>query len=675
MKKILTLSIAVLIVFACNSPSEKSEQTQKIIKIEGIDSTMNPGDNFFRYVNGIWYDSATIPETQAGVGAYRFMNYPQRLRLQNLLDSVSQTKNAEGSIEQMVGDFYASGMDMESINQKGYEPIKPILFKVESIIDVPSLMNFVAEQSKMYNNTIVGFYVGPDDKNSKINIAHAYQTGLGLPNRDYYFENNSSTLGIQKAYKEYVTTLFELSGLDEDEAKAFAKTVYEVEKNLAESHRTRVELRDVKANYNKMAVASLDEMHHNIAWSNLLNKMGASTDSIDVGQPEYYNKLNELLGSISIEDWKLYLKATTMRNYAAHLSKDFVDAEFAFTKVISGQAIQKTRGEKMASEVDNLLGEALGQLYVKKYFPESAKERMLVLLENAQKAYSNRIDNLEWMTDSTKVKAKEKLFSITKKIGYPDEWREYGQVKVKRNDYFANILSASKADYEYNLAKLGQPVNKKEWYTTPSTVTAYYNPSANEIVFPAGILQPPYFDYEADDALNYGGIGMVIGHELTHSFDDQGAQFDKEGNVNNWWTKEDYEKFRAKTQDVIDLYSSFTVLDTLHINGAMTVGENTADLSGLAVAYDAFKLTKQGQDTAKIDGFTPDQRFFMSLARIWRVKMKEEYLRLWIKTNSHSPPMWRVNGPLMNTPAFYSAFDIKEGDEMYLAEEERVAVW
>lgn len=675
MKFFSTTIILFLILSGCTDQKPETATKVKYVAIEGIDSTRNPGDNFFQFVNGIWYDSVSIPETQAGVGAYRFMNYPQRLRLQNLLDSVSQLDNAKGSIEQKVGDFYASGMDIVTINKKGHQPIEPILTKIEAIKDVPALMSYVASQAKHQNNSIIGFYVGPDDKNSKINIAHAYQTGIGLPNRDYYFEDNSSTAGIQKAYKKYLTTLFELSGTDTEQAEKNAETIYEIEKQLAESHRTRVELRDVKANYNKFSVEDLNEMHPNIAWSRLLGEMGAETDSVDVGQPDYYEKLNELLTSIPLEDWKLYLKATTLRNYANNLSKDFVDAEFAYTKVISGQSVQKTRGEKMASAVDNILGEALGQLYVKKYFPESAKVRMLDLLDNAQKAYANRIDQLEWMTDSTKVKAKEKLFSITKKIGYPDEWRDYSNVEVVPNDYFANILSASKAQYDYNLAKLGQPVNKNEWYTTPSTVTAYYNPSANEIVFPAGILQPPYFDYEADDALNYGGIGMVIGHELTHSFDDQGAQFDKDGNVNNWWTKADYEEFNARTQAVVDLYSTFTVLDTLHINGAMTVGENTADLSGLAVAYDAFKMTEQGQDTAKIDGFTPDQRFFMSLARIWRVKMKEEYLRLWIKTNSHSPPMWRVNGPLMNTPGFYEAFDIQPEDKMYLPEEERVAVW
>jgi putative endopeptidase len=675
MKPFFSLLIAVLFLQACTDQKPENSSTVKYVPIEGIDSNRKPGDNFFLYVNGIWYDTVAIPETQAGVGAYRFMNYPQRLRLQNLLDSVSQLDNVKGSIEQKVGDFYASGMDTAAINKKGFEPIVPILSDLATVKDIPSLMTYVATQSTYQNNSIIRFYVGPDNKNSKMNIAHANQTGIGLPNRDYYFETNSSSVDIQNAYKKYLTTLFELSGTASNQAAKNANTVYEIEKQIATSHRTRVELRDVKANYNKFSVADLNAKHPNIGWSQLLKTMGANTDSVDVGQPGYYDKLNELLTTIPIEDWKLYLKATTLRNYADKLSKDFVEAEFAYSQIITGQSVQNTRGEKMASAVDNMLGEALGQLYVKKYFPESAKERMLELVENSQKAFANRIDRLEWMTDSTKVKAKEKLFAITKKIGYPDEWRDYSKVEIVPNDFFANIRFASKAQYDHNLAKLGQPVNRNEWFTTPSTVTAYYNPSANEIVFPAGILQPPYFNYEADDALNYGGIGMVIGHELTHSFDDQGAQFDKDGNVNNWWTKADYEKFNAKTQAVVELFSSFTVLDTLHINGAMTVGENTADLSGIAVAYDAFKMTKQGQDTTKIDGFTPDQRFFMSLARIWRVKMKDEYLRLWIKTNSHSPPIWRVNGPLMNTPAFYQAFDIAPGDSMYLPEEKRVAVW
>ncbi|HEU4574468.1 MAG TPA: M13 family metallopeptidase, partial [Chitinophagaceae bacterium] len=337
--------------------------------------------------------------------------------------------------------------------------------------------------------------------------------------------------------------------------------------------------------------------------------------------------------------------------------------------------VQKSRGEIMANMVDGMLGQALGQLYVKKYFPEEAKQRMLELVNNLQKAFAARIDKLDWMSDSTKQKAKEKLFAITKKIGYPDKWRDYSNVTVLRDKFFENVVSAAAGNYQYELAKLGKPVDKTEWYTTPSTVTAYNNPTANEIVFPAGILQPPYFDNEADDALNYGGIGMVIGHEMTHTFDDQGAQFDKDGNVKNWWTKDDYEKFKAKTQQVIDLYNTFTVLDSLHVKGAMTVGENTADISGVAVAYDAFKMTKEGHDSTTIGGFTPDQRFFFSVARIWRVKMKDEFLRLWINNNPHSPPMWRVNGPLMNNPHFYEAFHVQPGDKMYLPSDKRINIW
>ncbi|TRZ43993.1 M13 family metallopeptidase [Robertkochia solimangrovi] len=670
MKKILILFVLVLAVQACSTEPEK-----KIVKIEGIDTSLRPGDDFFKYMNGIWYDSVQIPSTQAGVGAYMFMNYPQRIRLQGLLDSISKSENPDGSIAQKVGDFYASGMDTAAINKKGYEPIKPVLTSIEAINDIPAMIQFIADQYKVYNSSLFRFRIGPDDKNSSMNIAHVYQTGLGLPDRDYYFKTDPSTIGIQDAYKSYLKSLFELTGSDSAEAAKSATVVYDIDKQLAESHKTRIEMRDVKANYNKMAVSELIESQPNLEWQNLLKSLGMKTDSIDVRQPGYYNTLNELLPSVALDDWKTYLKAKSIMNYADNLSAPFVDAKFAFNKVISGQDVPKPRSEEMTSAVDRLLGDGLAQLYVKKYFPESAKKRMLDLVNNLQKAYAARIDKLEWMSDSTKIKAKEKLFAITKKIGYPDNWKDYSDLTIVADDYFANIIAANSFDYQYDLSKLGQPVDKKEWFTTPPTVTAYNNPSANEIVFPAGILQPPYFDNDADDALNYGGIGMVIGHEITHTFDDQGAQFDKDGNVKNWWTAQDYEKFKEKTQQVIDLYSTFTVLDSIHIKGAMTVGENTADLSGVAVAYDAFKMTAEGQDTTKIDGYTPDQRFFMSVARIWRVKMKDEFLRLWINNNPHSPPMWRVNGPLMNIPGFYSAFDVQPEDKMYLPEGERVSVW
>ena len=672
MKTCLFLLTAFLALISCKNTTNVSSASTDIV---GIDSTIKPGDNFFMYVNRTWYDTVQIPPSQAGVGAYMFMNYPQRLRLQGILDSVAHASNPTGSIEQKLGDFYASGMDTSTINRRGYDPIKPILARIDSISNIPSLVKFVANEAKAGNTSILSFGVGPDNKNSKLNIAHVYQAGIGLPERDYYFKTDAPNIAIQQAYKAYLAKLFELTGSDTATAQKNAAIVYSIDKQLATVHRNNIELRDINANYNKIPVSTLAQKQPNIGWINALEQLGAKTDTLDVAQPAYFTRLNTLLQTIPLNDWKVYLKAYSMNNYASDLSKPFVDAEFEFSKVISGQAVQKTRGEVMAREVDGYLGEALGQLYVKKYFPEDAKKRMLELVNNLQKAFAVRIDQLDWMSDSTKQKAKEKLFTITKKIGYPDKWRNYNDVHIEKNKHFENVVSAAANNYQYQLAKLNKPVDRTEWFTTPSTVTAYYNAAGNEIVFPAGILQPPYFNNNADDSLNYGGIGMVIGHEMTHAFDDQGAQFDKEGNVSNWWTKSDYEKFKAKTKGVIDLYDTFTVLDTLHVKGAMTVGENTADVGGVAIAYDAFKLTKEGKDTAKLGGFTPDQRFFISLARIWQVKMKDEFLRLWINNNPHSPPVWRVNSPAMNNPHFYPAFDVKPNDKLYLPENKRVLIW
>jgi putative endopeptidase len=672
MKRILYYSLSLLLAGSCK---EASEPETKRVVITGIDVSKKPGDDFFAYVNSTWYDTARIPASQTGVGSYSFLNYPQRIRLHGILDSISAANNPAGSIEQKVGDFYASGMDTAAINKRGYEPIRPVLTRIDAIADVPSLMKLVVEEQKVGDASIIGFYVAPDDKKSTVNIAQFYQSGIGLPERDYYFKTDSSTLNIQKAYKKYLSTLFELTGTDAAAAEKNAVLTYEIEKQLAKAHRTNIELRDVKANYNKLAVAALSKKHPNIGWTRLLNDLGAKVDSVNVAQPAYYDKLNAVLKSVSINDWKVYLKAHALTNYSNFLSQPFVDASFEYTKTLTGQAVKKPRSEEMVQAVDASLGHALAQLYVKKYFPEEAKKRMAVLVDNLKKAFEARINNLDWMSDSTKAKAKEKLYAFTEKIGYPDKWRDYSNVDVKRDAYFENRLSANKNDFNYSLAKVGQPVDRTEWFTTPPTVTAYNKPPLNEIVFPAGILQSPYFDMYADDALNYGGIGMVIGHEITHSFDDQGAQYDKEGNVTNWWTKDDYEKFQARTQQVIDQYSLFTVLDTVHVKGALTVGENTADIAGVAIAYDAFKLTEQGKDTTKLDGFTPDQRFFISIARIWRVKTRDEFLRMYVNTNSHSPAKWRVNGPLMNFTPFYNAFDVQPGDKMYKPESERITVW
>ena len=535
------------------------------------------------------------------------------------------------------------------------------------------MMLFVLDQLKVSDYSIVAPYISADDKNSNINILHLSQSGLGLPDRDYYFRTDSSVVVIQDAYKNYVSTLFELTGIQD--ANQNADIVYDIEKQLAEAHKTRIERRDVKANYHMVSVSDIYKTQPNIGWSELLSNLDMKVDSLDMMQPVYYDTLNKMLESVPLANWKTYLKANIIGTYANILSQPFQDTSFQYSKVLSGQSVQKSRTELMVQNVDRQIGFALGQLYVKRYFNEDAKKRALELVNNLQKSLENRINQLDWMSDSTKLKAKDKLYAINKKIGYPDVWRTYENVKIERDNYFENVVSIRKDAYQYQLSQLNKPPNKEAWHTTPSTVTAYYNPSLNEIVFPAGILQSPYFDLYADDAVNYGGIGMVIGHEFTHAFDDQGAQYDKDGNVKNWWTDEDYKQFKANTQKIVEQYDAFTVLDSVHLKGALTVGENTADNAGIAIAYDAFKMTEQGQDSIKIAGHTPDQRFCLSVARIWRVKTRDEYLRNYVATDPHSPPIWRVNGSLMNFTPFYEAFDVQPEDANYKPESERIKVW
>jgi putative endopeptidase len=676
MREIFYSALILSALVSCSKRDDLKEAPRRqFVDVAGIDASIKPGDDFFMHVNGKWYDTARIADDQVGVGSYSFMNIPQRALLENILEEVSAGSHPAGSNEQKVGDFYASGMDTEVINARGYQPIQPVLDVIALIHDVPSMMDFVTEQIAKENNSIIAMNVSPDQENSQINILHFSQSGLGLPDRDYYFKTDSATLGIQQAYKKYIATLFELTGSDAEDSKKSAEVVYKIEKSLAESHKTRIERRVVKENYHKMAVAELDAKIPNIGWSKLLTQLDLKADSVDVRQPAYYQSLNRLLKSVPVADWQTYLKANSLITYANVLSEPFETASFEYDKVLLGQSKQLTREQQMVNKVDRLLGFALGQLYVKKYFNEDAKKRILDLVNNLQKAFETRINQLDWMSDSTKTKAKEKLYSITKKVGYPDVWRTYDAVTIDRGKYFENVAALMEDNYRYQAAKLNKAPNKDEWGTTPSTVTAYYNPSLNEIVFPAGILQYPYFDLYADDAINYGGIGMVIGHELTHAFDDQGAQYDKDGNVRNWWTKEDFEKFKAKTQQLTERYDSFTVLDSLHVKGGMTIGENTADNGALYIAYEAFKLTEQGQDTSKIDGYTPDQRFCLSIARIWRVKTRDEFMRNYVNTNSHSPATWRVNGPLMNFDPFYTAFNVQPGDKNYKSEDDRIRIW
>jgi len=509
-----------------------------------------------------------------------------------------------------------------------------------------------------------------------MNLVIYYQAGLGLPDRDYYFKNDEGTKSVVDAYQNYLFKLFTLSGDDSIIAIKNVKTVYDLEKQLAGSHRTNVETRDPQTNYNKMSVTDLDKKMPVIGWKELLNNLHVTADSVNLAQPGYYIKLNELLKTTPIATWQIYLRAHLLDNVAADLSHEFVAAHFEYYgTALNGQKLMKPRWERVYGTIDGNLGEALGELYVKKYFTPEAKKRIEELVNNLQKAFEARIKKLDWMSDSTKQKAIAKLYAFDKKVGYPDKWRDYSKVTIDRNNYFENILSCGKNQYDFEVNKIGKPVDQSEWGMTPPTDNAYYNPTYNEIVFPAGILRFPMFDVESDDALNYGGIGMVIGHEMTHGFDDQGAQYDKEGNLRNWWTKEDYEKFKAKGEQVIALYNSFVVLDSLHVNGRLTQGENTADIGGIAISYDAFKLTKEGQDTTRIDGYTPDQRFFLSFAQTWRKKVTDAALIKQVNTDPHSPGLYRVLGPLENFTPFSEAFDVKQGDKMFVPEENRITIW
>jgi len=676
--KMLLTVLSVLIsfhFFSCSNNATLNDD-KKSLSLANIDPSIEPGDNFFLYANGNWLKSAEIPPTESSVGANLEMYDRTIGHLRAILEECSKANNLQGGIEQKVGDFYASGMDSVAIERLSDEPLKPYLQKINTLSTAEEILHFVAEQTTYNNSVLIGQAFVPDEKNSTTIIATYYQSGLGLPDRDYYFRTDSATKAVVKAYQTYMNTIFILTGDDTATAAKNMTSVYELESKMAESHKTNVELRDPQANYNKMAVADLDIKMPNIHWKELLHRLFVNADSVNISQPAYYSTLNDLFKTIPIDTWTAYLRFHVANNAAGYLSSNFAEAKFEYEgRALSGQQQITERWERIYTQIDNNLGEALGQLYVKKYFKEGAKKRILDLVNNIQKACEARIDKLDWMNDSTKQKAKEKLSTMSKKIGYPDKWRDYSKVIIDKNKYFDNLIACGKNEYSYQVNKVGKPVDRTEWSMTPPTLDAYYNPESNEIVFPAGILQYPMFDVDVDDAMNYGGIGFVIGHETTHAFDDQGAQYDKDGNLKNWWSKEDYAKFSEKGKRVVEMYNSLIVLDSVHLNGSLTEGENIADIGGLAIAYDAFKMTKQGLEGARLDSFTPDQRFFLSFAQCWRRKGRDAALRKQINTNPHSPAMYRVNGPLMNFDPFYASFQIKENNKMFLAKEDRVKIW
>lgn len=673
---LLSLSALVLLgTSSCTNSKEDTKEQRSYFDISGMDTTVKPGDDFFQYANGGWMKTAVIPDDQSGWGSFYTLYEENLQKLKGILEEAAQSKSTKGSIEQKLGDYYASGMDTVAIDKMGAAPLKPALEKMDAIKDFKELVALVTDMYSKGEDYFIGMYVGADEKNSARNIAILYQAGTSLPEKEYYTRTDSASVATREAFLAYVEKMFSLTGVDAATAQKNAKTILALETEIAKSHRTAVELRNPQANYNKMSLNDLEKLAPVIGFKNLFGKMGVSVDSVNVGQPAYYVALSKLLTSQPIDAWKTKLKFDYISNNASLLSKDFAKANFEFEKTFSGQKKDSERWKKMTNRVDGGLGELLGQLYVKKYFNETAKQRMDELVNNLQTAFDKRIQKLDWMSDSTKQRATIKLHTFMKKIGYPEKWKNYDDVTIDRADFFANAKSVRMHNHKEDLAKIGKPVDRTEWGMSPPTVNAYYNPTNNEIVFPAGILQFPFFDAGADDAINYGAIGMVIGHEMTHGFDDQGCQYDEKGNMKNWWTREDGEKFKAKTGGVVKQYNGFTVLNDLHVNGELTLGENLADIGGLAIAYDAFKMTAQGKDSTKIDGFTPDQRFFLGYAQVWRLKNRDETMRTRVNTDPHSPETFRINGPASNFDPFYAAFNVKEGDKMYLKPEERAKIW
>lgn len=674
----LASALLLITLFSCNNNTNNKDLPGDITIFfdkTGMDSTIKPGDNFFQYANGAWIKNTVIPDDKSRWGSFVSLYDENLKRLNGLLKDESKNTNTKGSLEQKVTDYYKSGMDTLAIEKTAAEPLKPTLAKIDAIKDYKDILALLPALLKTREAQLVGLYVAADEKNSTQNIAVLYQSGLSLPEKDYYFKTDSASAAARNGLLKYAAKLFTLTGEDTATAAKNANNILMLETEIAKSHRTPVELRNPQNNYNKMNVAQLQQLAPNIDWKNLFSSMSIQTDTINISQPGYYKALSALLVSRPVEYWKSKIKLDYISANTHLLSKAFTEAQFSFDQMFSGQKIDEDRWKKIVNMVDQNLGELLGQLYVKKYFTAAAKQRMDELVNNLQKAFEIRIKNLDWMSDSTKQKATAKLNTFLKKIGYPSKWKNYDDVTIDPNNLYANANSARAHHYKEMIAKIGKPVDRTEWGMTPPTVNAYYNPTNNEIVFPAGILQFPFFDANADDAINYGAIGMVIGHEMTHGFDDQGSQYDDKGNMQNWWGAADAEKFKSKTTNVINQYNAFTVLDSIHVKGELTLGENLADIGGLAIAYDAFKLTPQAKDTTKIDGFTPDQRFFLGFAQVWRMKLRDENARVRINTDPHSPAMYRVNGPVMNFDPFYTAFGIKESDKMYLKPQDRVKIW
>ena len=674
---LLSCSIMLGTMVGCNQKTMKKEDPA--IKIANMDTTVKPGDDFFRYANGNWMKNNPIPAEYSIYGSFEALKEDNNKQLRGIMeDAVADKKAAAGSIKQKIADFYASGMDSATIEKTGIKAIQTEIDKIEAIKTVPELVDLVAYFHTTGLNMLYNFGSGQDDKNSTKVIAQLYQGGLGLPDRDYYLSPDPRSKEIRGEYVKHMSKIFELAGVKKEQADKDAQTVMNVETKMAQVSSTRLELRDPIANYNKTDLAGLKKMAPQYDWEKYFAAVGLkATNEINVGQPKFFAGMAKMVTTVPVDQWKLYLKWHLMHQASPYLSSALEKEQLNFYGgVLSGIKEMKPRWKRVLNTTSGNLGEAVGQLYVEKYFPAEAKKRMLDLVNNLKEALKSRIENLKWMGDATKKEAVAKLAKMNIKVGYPDKWIDYSSLTITKESYFKNIMAASHFEFLRDLNKIGKPVDRAEWGMTPQTVNAYYSPNMNEIVFPAAILQPPFFFMNGDDAVNYGAIGVVIGHEMTHGFDDQGRLYDKDGNLRNWWTKEDSTNFVKQTKILIDEFNGYKMLDSLHVDGNLTLGENIADIGGLTVAYVALQKAMAGKDaTAKIDGFSSDQRFFLAYAQVWRGNTRDKELMRRLKEDVHSPKEARVNGQVYNIPEFYKAFDIKPTDKRFKPENERPVIW
>lgn len=682
MQHSLTRTAYILLGFLFLLPACQNETTTaptpKVLgsglSIKNMDTSVKPGDNFQMYVNGNWIKETEIPSDKSSYGIFPILQDKSQEDVKKIIEFSASAENKAGSDEQKVGGLYASFMDMESRNQQGNQPLQEEFEKIETIENYTDLARYFAHANKLGYSAPYGMFVYTDMKDPNQYALYTWQGGLGLPDREYYLKTDEKSVNLREEYVVHIEKMLGLAAVEGSQAAA--QTILALETKIATQHMKKEDTRDMMRLYNKVAAEDLKDLMPDFAWTDFFSEAGVNTvESVIVPQLEYTKSLNNILKETDLDTWKTYLKWGVVNHVGTRLSEDFDAQNFAFYgTTMRGIKEQRPQWRRAVGIVNANLGEVVGKVYVKEHFPPEAKERMLEMVDNLLKAYEVSIKELDWMSEDTKKEALDKLSKFTPKIGYPDKWKDY-PAKIVENDLFGNLKRADLAEYDRQLDKLGKPVDKTEWGMNPQTINAYYNPTQNEIVFPAAILQPPFFDLNAEDAVNYGAIGGVIGHEIGHGFDDQGSTFDGDGVLRNWWTDSDREEFKKRTTALVEQYNSFKVLEDLNVNGEFTLGENIGDLGGLSIALKAYKMSQAGKEDQVMDGFTGEQRVFLGWAQAWRSKSTEEALRILVNTNPHSPADFRVNGVVRNIPEFYEAFDVKEGEALYLASEERVKIW